>query len=96
MDEVKAMVAWGVFKAVVTDPSAWVNDTVARAGQIWDVGYRFAQPPSKLVSSSVEEKRHHGIDQCGGVSRHHPYERRMCHPRPDTATVQIPTASCRS
>jgi hypothetical protein len=49
MEEVKAMLAWGLFKPVVTDPRSWVNDTVATSGQLWDIGYRFAQPPSQVV-----------------------------------------------
>ena len=49
LDELKAMLAWGVFKPVVTHPQSWVNDTVATSGQLWDVGYRFARPPSAVV-----------------------------------------------
>jgi S-formylglutathione hydrolase FrmB len=49
MEEVKAMLAWGLFKPVVTDPRSWVNDTVATSGQLWDIGYRFAQPPNQVV-----------------------------------------------
>src|SRR5581483_11198623 len=47
--ELKAMLAGGVFKPVVTHPTAWVNDTAAASGQLWDLGYRFAQPPSQVV-----------------------------------------------
>jgi S-formylglutathione hydrolase FrmB len=47
--EIAAMFKWGLFKPVVTDPKSWVNDTVARSGQLWDIGYRFAQPPDQLV-----------------------------------------------
>jgi S-formylglutathione hydrolase FrmB len=49
LNEVKAMVAWGVFKPVVTDPQAWVNDTVATTGHLWEVGYRFSEPPTEVV-----------------------------------------------
>jgi S-formylglutathione hydrolase FrmB len=49
MNEIKAMLAWGLFKPVVTHPGAWVNDTVATSGQLWDIGYLFAQPPSEVV-----------------------------------------------
>ncbi|HVV77666.1 MAG TPA: alpha/beta hydrolase-fold protein [Mycobacteriales bacterium] len=49
MQEVKAFVRWGVFAPVVTHPKHWVNDTVATHGQLWNVGYRFAQPPTKVV-----------------------------------------------
>lgn len=47
--EVKAIVKWGLFKPVVTHPTSWTNDTVATHGQLWDVGYRFDQPPTKVV-----------------------------------------------
>jgi S-formylglutathione hydrolase FrmB len=49
INEVKAMLAWGLFKPVVTDPASWVNETVATSGQLWDIGYRFAQPPNQVV-----------------------------------------------
>jgi hypothetical protein len=47
--ELKAMLAWGLFKPVVTNPRAWVNDTVATSGQLWDIAYRFDQPPNQVV-----------------------------------------------
>jgi S-formylglutathione hydrolase FrmB len=47
--ELKAMLAWGLFKPVVTHPRAWVNDTVATSGQLWDIGYRFTRPPNQVV-----------------------------------------------
>jgi S-formylglutathione hydrolase FrmB len=49
MDEIKAMLAWGLFRPVVTDPRYWVNDTVVRSGQLWDIGYGFARPPNRVV-----------------------------------------------
>jgi S-formylglutathione hydrolase FrmB len=49
MNELKAMLAWGLFKPVVADPKSWVNQTVATSGQLWDISYRFDQPPSHLV-----------------------------------------------
>jgi S-formylglutathione hydrolase FrmB len=49
MDEIKAMLAWGLFRPVVTDPRYWVNDTVATSGQLWDIGYGFARPPNRVV-----------------------------------------------
>jgi len=48
-NEIKAMVAWGLFKPVVAHPNSWVNDTVATEGQLWDISYRFAQPPNQVV-----------------------------------------------
>jgi S-formylglutathione hydrolase FrmB len=49
MDELKAMLAWGLFKPVIADPRSWVNDTVATSGQLWDIGYHFDQPPVQVV-----------------------------------------------
>jgi S-formylglutathione hydrolase FrmB len=48
-NEIKAMRAWGLFKPVATHPTAWINETVASKGQLWDVGYRFALPPNQVV-----------------------------------------------
>jgi S-formylglutathione hydrolase FrmB len=50
VDELKALLAWGLFKPVVTNPSTWSNETVATSGQLWDVGYRFAMPPDAVVT----------------------------------------------
>jgi S-formylglutathione hydrolase FrmB len=47
--EMEALLAWGLFKPVVTDPTSWLNDTVATNGQLWDIGYRFDQAPSQVV-----------------------------------------------
>jgi hypothetical protein len=47
--ELQAMLAWGLFKPVVNDATAWVNDTVATNGQLWDIGYRFTTPPTQVV-----------------------------------------------
>jgi S-formylglutathione hydrolase FrmB len=48
-NEFNALLTWGLFKPVVINPASWVNDTVATSGQLWDIGYRFAQPPKHLV-----------------------------------------------
>ncbi|HEY1829642.1 MAG TPA: alpha/beta hydrolase-fold protein [Acidimicrobiales bacterium] len=48
-NEFDALLAWGLFKPLLADPASWVNDTVATSGQIWGIGYRFAQPPSQVV-----------------------------------------------
>ncbi len=47
--EVKALLAWGLFRPVVTDPKSWVNYTVATNGQLWDIHYRFDRPPNTVV-----------------------------------------------
>ena len=50
--EIRAMLTWGLFKPVVSDPSTWTNQTVATSGQLWDIGYRFATPPDAVVTFS--------------------------------------------
>jgi S-formylglutathione hydrolase FrmB len=50
--ELKALIAWGLFKPVPTHPSSWTNKTVATNGRLWDIGYRFATPPSAVVTFS--------------------------------------------
>ncbi len=47
--ELEAMLAWGLFKPVPTDPSSWTNDTVATGGKLWSVAYRFARAPDQVV-----------------------------------------------
>ena len=47
--EIRAMLKWGLFKPVVTDPSSWTNTTVATRGQLWDFNYRFTNPPTHVV-----------------------------------------------
>src|SRR5581483_299915 len=49
VDEINAMLTWGLFKPVATTAGSWLNDTVATHGQLWDIGYRFAQPPNAVV-----------------------------------------------
>ena len=49
LDEVRAMLTWGLFKPVVTDPGSWTNTTVATSGQLWDFNYRFTNPPTQVV-----------------------------------------------
>jgi S-formylglutathione hydrolase FrmB len=56
VNEIKAMLGWGLFKPVTTDPIAWRNDTVATSGQLWDIGYRFAQPPNQVVRIQQYER----------------------------------------
>ncbi|HWE66992.1 MAG TPA: alpha/beta hydrolase-fold protein [Acidimicrobiales bacterium] len=53
--EISAMLAWGPFNLVTTDPTTWTNDTVATSGQLWDVGYHFAQPPNQVVQFQRSE-----------------------------------------
>ena len=49
LNEIKAMLKWGLFKPVVTEPVSWDNQTVATRGQLWDFNYRFANPPTRIV-----------------------------------------------
>jgi S-formylglutathione hydrolase FrmB len=47
--ELKALLSWGLFKPVPTDPYGWTNETVATSGDLWGMTYQFAQPPSAVV-----------------------------------------------
>jgi hypothetical protein len=49
LNEVKAMLQWGLFKPVATEPASWTNETVATRGQLWDFNYRFTNPPAQVV-----------------------------------------------
>ncbi len=49
LNEIKAMLNWGLFKPVVSDPASWTNTTVATSGQLWDFNYRFTNPPTQVV-----------------------------------------------
>jgi S-formylglutathione hydrolase FrmB len=48
-NEVRAMLRWGLFKPVPTNPTSWVNHTVATSGHLWDVSYSFTRPPDRVV-----------------------------------------------
>jgi S-formylglutathione hydrolase FrmB len=48
-DELRNVVAWGLFKPVVSNPADWTNQTVATHGQLWDVGYSFTKHPDAVV-----------------------------------------------
>ncbi len=50
LDEIHAMLQWGLFKPVPTEPASWENQTVATRGQLWDLDYRFADPPTQVVT----------------------------------------------
>jgi len=50
LDEINALLSWGLFKRVVQNPMSWVNETVATSGQLWDVNYHFDQPPNQVVT----------------------------------------------
>ena len=88
--EIQAMFAWGLFNPVVTHPSSWINDTVATSGQLWDIGYVFAQPPDEVVQfqrigSSLSISAAGSavtINTSGGCLIH----------TPTPATVQIPNS----
>jgi hypothetical protein len=52
LDEIKAVLKWGLFNPVVTVPASWTNQTVATTGQLWDFNYRFTSPPTQVVQFS--------------------------------------------
>ncbi len=81
MEELKAMLAWGLFKPVATHPRAWVNETVATSGQLWDIAYRFDQPPNQVVQFRRSGKS--AVNQRGGVRRHRNHEPRLPDPYRD-------------
>jgi hypothetical protein len=91
-EELRAMLAWGLFKPVVSAPTGWVDDTVATSGRLWDIGYRFAQPPNQVVQfRRVNNRLSVGpagsavtITTAGGCSIH----------TGTPATVQIPRRGC--
>lgn len=48
-DEITAMLRWGLFNPVAGNVTSWTNDTVATHGQLWDIDYRFTNPPTRVV-----------------------------------------------
>jgi S-formylglutathione hydrolase FrmB len=50
LNEIKAVLRWGLFKPVINMPTSWDNQTVATRGQLWDFSYRFANPPTQIVT----------------------------------------------
>lgn len=49
LNEIKAVIRWGLFEPVVDSPASWTNKTVATRGQLWDFNYRFTGPPTQVV-----------------------------------------------
>ncbi|MBA3301517.1 MAG: hypothetical protein H0T15_06570, partial [Thermoleophilaceae bacterium] len=45
---------WGFFEPVEEAPAQWSYATVAKSGQMWDLGYRFDAPPPALATFSRE------------------------------------------
>jgi S-formylglutathione hydrolase FrmB len=91
-NELTAVLAWGLFKPVVSDPASWVNDTVASSGQLWDVGYRFAKPPSEVVQFA-QSANTLSISTAGTAVTI--TTRRGCVVNtPTPATLYLPTQSC--
>jgi S-formylglutathione hydrolase FrmB len=92
-EELKAMLAWGLFKPVVSDPTAWVADTVATSGQLWDIGYRFDRPPNQVV----QFRRSGALLAIGGAGSPVTLTtagRCVIHVA-TPATIPVPTRSCR-
>lgn len=48
--EVQALLAWGLFKPVVSHPRHWTNETVASQGALWGISYRFHTSPDQVVT----------------------------------------------
>ena len=68
LNEIKAMLRWGLFKPVVNEPRSWDNQTVATRGQLWDFTYRFAEPTDP--DRDVQPVRDPAVDQCRRIGRH--------------------------
>ncbi len=47
--QLRDAIAWDLFAPVDEHPQAWVNDTVATSGQLWEFGYRFDSAPDRIV-----------------------------------------------
>jgi S-formylglutathione hydrolase FrmB len=47
--ELEQAIAWGLFEPVAERPKQWVNDTVAKHGELWDVDYAFDGFPDRVV-----------------------------------------------
>jgi hypothetical protein len=92
-NEVTAMVAWGLFKPVITHPDSWVNDTVATDGELWDIGYRFDQPPDQIVQFR-RVGRSLSISAAGSAVTITTSGRCAIHTG-TPATVRVPRRSCR-
>jgi hypothetical protein len=88
------MLGWGLFNPVVTSPRGWVNDTVATDGQLWDIGYRFAQSPNQVVQF---RRTGDSLSIGAGGSAVTITTSGGCVVSTGTpATVQLPTRSCRA
>lgn len=90
--EVEALAKWDPFAPVITHPQSWTNDTVATHGQLWDVGYRFAQPPTKVVQFSRTMDRLSISDAGSDVTITTTAGCTIHTPTP--ATVRIPRRGC--
>jgi S-formylglutathione hydrolase FrmB len=48
-NQIRDLLAWGLFKPVASHPATWTNRTVATHGRLWGIGYHFATPPGHVV-----------------------------------------------
>lgn len=48
-------VRWNLFKWVPEAPGRWTYRTVAQAGEMWGLAYRFERPPEAVASFSFED-----------------------------------------
>ena len=76
------------------DPTTWINQTVATSGQLWDIGYRFARPPIKVVelSRTLDQLK---ISDAGSAVTLTTSGGCVIHTA-TPATVTMPTHGCRS
>ena len=94
LNEIRSMLAWGLFNPGPDDASDWTNDTVATHGQLWDVGYAFAQAPGQVVQFH-QQGMHLSISAAGSSVTI--TTSAGCAMHTDTpATIELPTAGCGS
>lgn len=47
-EDLQAAIRWGLFEPVPESPSRWTYRTVAQRGEMWGLGFAFAQPPEEV------------------------------------------------
>ena len=50
-------IAWGLFRPVPEEPEQWSYETVAQSGDAWGLRYRFAAPPTQVVTLERRGRR---------------------------------------
>lgn len=53
-EDIRAAIAWGLFREVEERPSSWTYSTIATRGRMWDLGFAFAAPPQEVATFARE------------------------------------------